>query len=318
MSIKANKDAVASSPEFNTAQLDQVVQRFVGSEEWSLRKAKVCRANTDAVLVNVCRAVKELSAPAVVAQIARELPTVTTKYLSETRQLAFALNFTTHELHYLDGEQESDLERGRSVRKKLFRIIQMAVDFGAVPVEVWTGLRKTNGKSDIGHDLVNAVELLRANAEKLDGRTFATRELLADSAKLGQRLIMVGAKASAAKTATPKSARVQTRDRLFTLLVERYDRLGRIASWLWGAQASQHVPALRSASRRSAATEETSNELPASSSPVAEPASNIVSTPAPVFAQSIGAAAAGQMIAILPRPTDAIAASAQGSSTPAG
>lgn len=233
-------------------ELDADVERFLREAE-SLPPTP-CRANTDVVLVNVCHAAAQLSTPEVAAVIGSDLNNVEERLVAEAPRLATALNYLAHKAAPPRRPPVTlpELERARELRRKLLLTLACAVEWKVVPRPYLDGLSKGNAKTDLAHALVNAVAILREFAKPLENKTLVTPELMKEAEELGCKILQHAKVGSplAAKARQEKSAQVQARDRLYSLLLQRYERMRRIGFWVWGAAASRHVPPLRSAPRR--------------------------------------------------------------------
>lgn len=250
--MTSNAPAEPIPPNFAAMKVEADVEEFL--EQASSLPPVPCQANTDVILTNVNLAADALSKPEAAAMIGSDLQNVDTRLIAETRRLAWALNFVAHTLSLKRHAPVTlqELQRGRDLRRKLLLTLSCAVEWEVMPGELLEELSRGNAKTDLGHTLINAVALLRQYATPLEKRTFVTAELMAEAERLGQKLLEHGKLGSplAAKTRIEKSAHVQARDLLFALLLQRYDRMRRIAFWVWGEDANRHVPPLRSAPRR--------------------------------------------------------------------
>lgn len=87
--------------------------------------------------------------------------------------------------------------------------------------------------------------LFERRAEDVAGQTPVTEEQLARAAELGASLRALQKPRAAARKATADGpSPVEVRDRLWTLLVTRHERLWAVGAYVYGHAVAEHVPAL--------------------------------------------------------------------------
>lgn len=265
------------------AKLEAAVAEYVEKAR-HLKEVLTCRADTDVLLVNVCTAAENLTKPEIAARIGGELMTVQVDEIADAPRMASALTYIAHKINQPTSEvSKDDLEKGRDHRRKFLAELASAVAWGIVPEATLKALRKGNGKADIGHDLMNAVVVFRTYQSQLEGKTRVTVEAMTEAEDLGLRILKQSTAGSplAACTAAEKSERIQARDRIYTLLVERYAMMHKVGYWVWGRAVNKYVPPLHSAPRRAKAAAEETATVPA---PQADAAPATAPAPAPVAA----------------------------------
>ena len=132
-------------------------------------------------------------------------------------------------------------------------------------------IRTGSGPIDLAQDLVDLAALYRERAPAIRGKHPVTSQQIQRAAELGTELLKL-LKPRALKRKPDADAalaqQVADRDRLFTLVVRRYDLVRRAGAWLFGDDVNQRVPRLQGRRRR----------LPRSPSP---PPTDPSPTPAP-------------------------------------
>lgn len=110
-------------------------------------------------------------------------------------------------------------------------------------------IRSSNGPIRAAQDCLDLAAIFHHNAATLHGKTFVTHEMLERARTLGSELLHQLLPAGvgpmpAAPDAVEEAA--QMRDRMAVVLARHHAYLAKIGGWLWGLDAAEHVPPLRS------------------------------------------------------------------------
>lgn len=102
-----------------------------------------------------------------------------------------------------------------------------------------------HGAIDVGADCAALAALFEKRAEDIAGRSPVGEELVARAAEVGAALRAASKPKAAAKKVGPSGvSAVEARDRLWTLLVARHERLWAVGAFVYGHAVDAHVPAL--------------------------------------------------------------------------
>ena len=187
------------------------------------------------------------------AQVAKELPSADLAQVESHADLALAVVFAAEAVDRdapSSGTSRRLLAEAFPLRAALLINAEGLATMGLLPVREVARIRAGFGAIDHVNDLLALTALFQANFSEVKGKSPVTEEHLTKAADLGKRLLAV-LKPAAAKDRTPASdavkAAVDARDRLWTVLVQRHERLRRIACWLWGSEElDARVPSLQS------------------------------------------------------------------------
>lgn len=116
-------------------------------------------------------------------------------------------------------------------------------------VDAFRNIQKGKGPIDDAQDCVDIAGWFTTNADALRGKTAVTAEQIRDAARLGSELLHLLAPAgveAAGTVASPTDDAIEMRDRMMAVLVQHHAYVARVAGWLWGLDAANHVPPLRS------------------------------------------------------------------------
>ncbi|MET0404933.1 MAG: hypothetical protein ABW123_21130 [Cystobacter sp.] len=135
-------------------------------------------------------------------------------------------------------------ERVQQVRRRLRKAADAFAESQLLPDvdidEVWLHERQ-----DVLEDCQSLVALFRRNAERLVGRSPVTPdEIDAAEQLLGQLRMVLGQPGDPKQGESALIRAIETRDRFWTLLNQRYDVLWRCGAWLHGRAVSERVPPL--------------------------------------------------------------------------
>src|SRR5262249_3698966 len=129
----------------------------------------------------------------------------------------------------LDGAAPLE-KRARALRKLLFKSASALVEAGVFPQGELGRLSPDKGAEAVANDCVRLAALFHANAAVLQGKTVITAEQTREAVEIGAELKR---RHDAEQRASSTDAK-KLRDRLWTLFVERHERLWRVGAYLFG------------------------------------------------------------------------------------
>lgn len=181
-------------------------------------------------------------------RIAVELPKVNLKSLRSLSDLALGVVFAVAQVDRgADGSMAVLLANARTIRDVLLASAEALAKSGVIPARAVEKIREGNGQIDTAQDCVDLGALFLKYAKEVKGKTAVTAAQVKAAAELGtellKRLRRKGTKRTASASVT---AAVDTRDRLWTLLVQRHQEIRRAGMWFWGDDVDAHVPPLQS------------------------------------------------------------------------
>ncbi|WP_437947528.1 hypothetical protein WME98_43330 [Sorangium sp. So ce296] len=215
-------------------------------------EVQVCRADPRLVLVNAKRGVAAVLGTKEQVQAVREhLPKIPVKQVQELPDMARALLFASREALprvASPKEIEKALLEISGPREELLTQAELFARRGLLDRERVAQIRAGSGKYDTARDGMELAALFTARAEALKGLHPFTRE---EIEKLGrtsewllENLTPTGARAEAKKR--EKGPAEDARDRLWTLIVQRYAHVRRIGYYFHGDDFEQITPRLLS------------------------------------------------------------------------
>jgi hypothetical protein len=121
------------------------------------------------------------------------------------------------------------------LRNVLMPAAEAAADSGLLPLAIVQQIKKGKGRLDMAKDSVALADLFLTNADKLRGKPAISAAQISRAARVGSELIKLvrpkGAKGGRAKN-SEKVDLSHARDRPWSLLLLRYDRLERTLAYL--------------------------------------------------------------------------------------
>jgi hypothetical protein len=182
-------------------------------------------------------------------RLAKELPTVDVAELASLPSLALAVAFAALQVdrdRKSDGAIAAKLAEAHPLRRKLLSSASALADAGVIAAADVAKIQKGTGHLDAAGDLVALSALFAKHAKAIAGKSPIATADVKRAGALGSELLATLKPASAkARGARPGAEAAETRDRLWTLLVERHDRLRRVGMWLFGErEVDARVPAL--------------------------------------------------------------------------
>lgn len=156
------------------------------------------------------------------------------------------------------------LARASILRGKLLPAAEVLATADLMPKHEVSRIRKGTGFIDMADDLVALARLFIDHGPRISGKTTVTRDEIREASELGTALrTTLRPKGSRRAPLDAKTAQaIENRDRLFALLVRRYELVRRAGGWLYGLdKVSEHVPPLGSRVRaRARAVAETASD----------------------------------------------------------
>lgn len=173
------------------------------------------------------------------------------KRLSAVVDIASALVFAVErasEDKRSNGSLSRDLKEAWELRQLLLGDARVQARKGVFKAGDVRRIERGSGSLDAAKDCIALAALYREHAAALRGRSAVTAAEVKRAAELGsdltQRLKPKRMKRERTKTGEQLAA-AQLRDRVWTLLVERYALIERLGGWLYGRDLDAHVPSLQ-------------------------------------------------------------------------
>ncbi|KYF74141.1 hypothetical protein BE17_23165 [Sorangium cellulosum] len=215
-------------------------------------EVQVCRADPRLVLVNVKRGVAAVLGTREQVQAAREhLPRIPVKPAQELPDIARALLFASREaLSRVASPKEIEkaLQEISGPREELLTQAELFARRGLLDRERVAQIRAGSGKYDTARDGMELAALFTAHADALKGLHPFMRE---EIEKLGrtsewllENLTPAGARAEAKRR--EKGPAEDARDRLWTLIVQRYAHVRKVGYYFHGDDFEHVTPRLLS------------------------------------------------------------------------
>lgn len=223
----------------------EALARFL-HEARSLEPLTPMRADPRAVLTNVglgVAAVMEFH-----EHVREHLPHVDLEELRSLPDLALCLLHASADLDGTDdepAEARALLAEGGALRRVLRASALALAEAGVLPPRDAAKLPGDRGAVDVAADCLALAALFERRAEEVAGQSPVTEDQLARAAELGASLrALQKPKAGARKPGAGGLSPVEVRDRLWTLLVARHERLWAVGAYVYGHAVDDHVPAL--------------------------------------------------------------------------
>lgn len=200
------------------------------------------------------------------ARIRAELVKVRIDDLREAPAIAQALIFAAAQVPLTARRAGTTTElvaRAYELRGTLIENAQPLVSATLLPAGAFREILKGRGKLDAANDCVDLVQLFRDHWMGVQGKTVVTPEMLTEASQVGstlQTILLPGRAVRRRQVAPETAAAAAIRDRIWTLLRQRYVLIWRVGAWLWGPDVEERVPALHSAVRRRREMEEDPSE----------------------------------------------------------
>ena len=177
-----------------------------------------------------------------------ELPGTDKALLSSFPRLVLAAIFADTQIERATppSEVQDLLRRGAALRALLLKSADSLAEAGLLPKASVDAIRAGHGKLDSARDCIALAALFTKNAPGLRGKHPITAAQLKDASETGTALLKVlktGRSRRAPRVGAPPA---DMRDRLWTLVVRRYDALWRVGAYLFGRHdVDDKVPPLQ-------------------------------------------------------------------------
>lgn len=135
------------------------------------------------------------------------------------------------------------LLEAHALRRVLLAAAQALVEVGAIPGREMSKIGGTNGAVDAGADCAALAALFEKRGAEIAGLHPVGAEEIARAAEIGAALKAAWKpRAGARKPGAHGVSPVEARDRLWTLLLSRHERLWAVGAYIYGQSVSAHVP----------------------------------------------------------------------------
>lgn len=190
------------------------------------------------------------------ARLERELPLIDSKWVASLPELVLAVIYASNLIDRAAPKPTmAMISQATELRAKLLPAAEVLATAGLFPEREVARIRTGKGHIDTADDLVALARLFTDHAKAIQGKTPITASEVREASDLGTELRTVLRPRGARKAPMdPELAQaIETRDRLWTLLSERYDLVRRAGAWLFGLDnVTEMVPALGSRTRAKA------------------------------------------------------------------
>jgi hypothetical protein len=234
------------------------------------------------------------------AELQEHAPRFDITQLDRLERYAFAL-FHAHMLAQAAAEPPEILvalgEEATKLRQQLVSDVNALVFHGLIPAEALASLKGPPGYLNLASDLYLLAGVVRANWDKVMGKTVIAEATLARAEELSERLVAgVGLREQGTAAVAASGAH---RQRAFTLLVKTYDQVRRAVSFLrWNdGDVESIAPSLyagRAARRKTSEPSPTPTTDVAQAAPTNGASSVVIAPPAALGAAPSGTAVNAQ------------------------
>ena len=203
------------------------------------------RADLHLALLNV-----QTGVPAVLAEQARlsKLPETDVEAIAALPSLVLATIYADTQIDRSapPSELQDLMARGRVLRKLLLTTAEGLAEAGVLSKSVVAGIRAGKGKLDSARDCIALSAVFTKDAATIRGKHPISAKQVQEAGEVGAKLVAL-LKTKRARTApAAKLPAAEMRDRLWTLVVQRYDALWRAGAYLFGRDGVEaKVPLLQ-------------------------------------------------------------------------
>lgn len=249
--------AAASTGGASDAALEEIssqsaYRRFLpAAQAIDARDMEECRADVGIAYHNAKRGHDNVLA--LEARVEEELPKVSIPELRSIAQLAQAVVFAALQVNRdirSDGTFGELYERALRVRRKLLKAADSLAESVLIPQGEVDAIKEGKGKRDAVNDCVSLAALFRKYEAAIAGKSPVTKADVVEADAVGSRLqTLLKPKGTKRDRSAPVGvqASAEIRDRLWTLLLRRWDQLWRAGAVLFGRdEVDEKVPPLRS------------------------------------------------------------------------
>ncbi len=239
-----------------SADFQDVIDRFVAAAmSIDPGEVKPCRANTDVMPGNVNLALASINEPDTKRKIAAAFTDERVEQYDDLAAMAHVLAHLAREAQFTPESADSLKVRdafatATELRRTMEPLVELAVAEKLIPEVKAAAMPRCRGRSPVslGNRVVDLALLLKNHASQLEGKVLVAGELLSQAVEVGTVLRDSGAaKLMKYGEKQAPSQQAEQRDRVFTLLSQRYDRVRRLGGYLFGEQRDEFVPPLTSA-----------------------------------------------------------------------
>jgi hypothetical protein len=185
------------------------------------------------------------------AHVAEHLHVVDLAELRSLPDLARAVADAARDAGGDDAELRPLLAEALTLSRTLRAAAVALVEAGVLSPRDLARLSPERGPADVGADCLALASLFQRKAEDLEGKSPAGEDQIARAAELGATLRALWKPKGAARKPGPDGrSPADVRDRLWTLLVARHERLWAVGAYVYGHAVDAHVPALHAAAEK--------------------------------------------------------------------
>lgn len=178
------------------------------------------------------------------------LPKVNLEELHSLPDLALGVAFAC-----LKASREGDaadsralLMEAHALRRLLLRSVEAAGEAGIFTAQEVAKVKEGRGPVDVASDCVALAALFTRHAEALEGKTAVTEGQVEQAAGVGAELLRrfkpLKSKGARRKADAGTMSAAEARDRLWTLLSHRHERLWAVGAYVFGHAVDEMVPGL--------------------------------------------------------------------------
>lgn len=229
-----------------------LVERFLAQAPKGVRPTPL-RADPVLAQQNVSRGVENVMRREI--EIRRALPRVDVKALRSLPDLARAVVHAAEEVARMSpppadtkaakAELRKLMMRARTLRELLLTSAESLVAAGVLGAAELAKIRSGLGPLDSARDCLALAALFRKHHGEVRGKTPVAPETIDEAERVGAELSKRLEAAKAQREPTSLDVAVATRDKLWTLLLERHDILWRVGAYVFGRDVDRMVPPLQ-------------------------------------------------------------------------
>jgi hypothetical protein len=227
------------------------------------------RLDVDVAIININHAIRALEP--LRADIPAHLPLIPLPELESLPNLALAVKMAAinSDNAIPDGTSPAQMiTEGWALRKKLMPVVKGFAANGQIPLEVYKKIARNRGIRDMASDCVALAQVFYDYEAAIGGKHPVEPATITRAEIVGSWLLQNLNKHNAAQPVT-KLAAIIIRDRMATLLVNRYNKLRVVAYYFHGEDYAEYVSPLMS--RMVSTKPEPEPEPPAGSEPDSKP-----------------------------------------------
>jgi hypothetical protein len=186
------------------------------------------------------------------AHIKEHLPKVDIAELRSVPDLALGVVFASLKANNEGGASDTRalLAEAHDLRRVLLKGADSAAEAGIFTSKEIAKVKQGRGPIDAAGDCVALASLFTRQAAALKGKTAVTKAQVTRAAELGTELLRrLKPKGTRRKPDAGTASAAEERDRLWTLLCQRHERLWAVGAYIFGHELDDHVPGLLSRRR---------------------------------------------------------------------